>query len=134
MGAPSLSPEDVQALKDITATHVRTSLAADWKGWTSTCSDDVILLPPGDHRIDGKMAAAEWLEGFPRVLEFAGEPSLVRGSENMAFTTGIARAKLEMEGEVVDAAMKWLAIFERQDDGGWKMLVDMWNGNPMDDE
>ena len=133
MSTSSLSAEDIQALKDITAIHIESSLAADWRAWTSTCTDDVILLPPGDSRVDGREAAAEWLEGFPRVLEFDGEPSVVRGSGAMAFTTGVARARLEVEGEAVDAAMKWLAVFEQQEDGGWKMLVDMWNGEPLGD-
>ena len=131
MSTSVLSPEDIQALKEITATHIESSLAGDRKAWTSTCTDDVILLPPGDSRVDGKEAAAEWLEGFPKVLEFKGSPSVVRGTGNMAFTTGVAHTKLEMDGEAIDAAMKWLAVFERQDNGGWKMIVDMWNGDPL---
>ena len=131
MSASTLSPEDIQALKEITAVHVEASLARDWRAWVSTCTDDVILLPPGDSRVDGREAAEEWLEGFPKVLAFSSSPSVVRGTGNMAFTTGVAHAKLEMDGEPIDAAMKWLAVFDRQGDGGWKMVVDMWNGDPL---
>lgn len=48
----ALSATDIQALKDITATHVRAGLAADWEAWTATCADDVMLLPPGAARVD----------------------------------------------------------------------------------
>ncbi len=122
-----LTPEDVQALRDITATHIRTGLAGDWAGWTDTCSEDVILIPPGDSHIHGRATAQEWLESFPRFIEFAGEPSVVRGSGDMAFTTGVAHGKLEIDGEAVDTVFKWLAVLERQDDGEWKMLADAWN-------
>ena len=131
MSTSILSPADVQALKDITAVHIRTALARDWTAWTATCTDDVMLLPPGDARVDGREAAAQWFEGFPKLLEFEGEPSVVRGGGNMAFTTGVARAKLEMDGKVVDAGFKWLAIFERQEYGGWKMLANMYNDEPL---
>ncbi len=127
MGISTLSAEDVQALKDITAVHISAILAQDWTAWTATCTDDVILLPPGDARVDGRETAAQWLEGFPKALEFAGEPSIVRGSGNMAFTSGSARGQMEIDGEAVDAGFKWLAVFEKQEDGTWKMLADMWN-------
>ncbi len=86
-----------------------------------------MLLPPGDAQVDGREAAAQWFEGFPKFLEFAGEPSVVRGSGNIAFTTGSAEGKLEVDGEAVDARFKWLAVFEKQADNSWKMVADMWN-------
>ena len=131
MNPSTLSPEDVQALKDITATHLETGLRADWRGWVETCTDDVMLLPPGAHRVDGREAARVWLEDFPKLVAFEGEPSVIHGSGTMAFTSGVATAKFEIDGEVVDGAMKWLAICERQEDGGWKLLADMWNDSPL---
>ena len=131
MNPSTLSPEDVQALKGITATHLETGLRSDWQGWVATCTDDVILLPPGSGRLDGREAAKAWLDGFPKMLEFEGEPSVVQGCGTLAFTTGVATAKLEIDGEIVDQAMKWLVVFERQDDGGWKMLANMWNDEPL---
>jgi ketosteroid isomerase-like protein len=123
----SLSPADVQALRDITATHIRTGLEGNWAAWTDTCTDDVILIPPGDDHVQGRETARAWFGSFPRFVEFSGEPMVVRGSGDMAFTTGVAKAKLEVEGEIVDTSIKWLAVFERQDDGGWKMTADAWN-------
>ena len=131
MNPSTLSQEDVQALRDITATHLETHLRADWRGWLETCTDDVMLLPPGAHRVDGRENAEEWLKNFPKIVAFEGEPSIVQGSGTMAFTTGVAKAKFEVEGEIVDGALKWLAIFERQEDGDWKMLADMWNDEPL---
>jgi len=131
MNPSTLSSEDVQALKDITAIHLECCVGGDWQRWVETCTDDVMVLPPGTHRLDGREAAKAWLDGFPKVVAFEGEPSVVQGTGTMAFTTGVARAKLEIDGEIVDQAIKWLAIFERQDDGGWKMLADMWNDQPL---
>lgn len=122
-----ITPEDVQELKDITATHMRAGLASDWKAWTDTCSDDVILLPPGAGRIDGRRDATEWLEGFPNLREFEGAPSTVRGDGRMAFTTGRARALMDVDGQEVETWFQWLAVFEKQLDGSWKMVADMWN-------
>ena len=132
MNPSTLTPQDVQALKDITAIHFASGLRADWAAWAAPCDDDVMILPPGAHRVDGRAAAAEWLESFPKLLEFSGKPSIIHGHGNIAFTTGVAHAKMEIDGAVVDDAMKWLGIFERQEDGSWKMLADMWNAEPLE--
>jgi len=131
MSSSSLTAQDEQALRDITATHVRTGLAGDWAGWTATCTDDVVLVPPGDSHVIGREAAKEWLESFPRFLEFSAEPTVIRGSGDMAFTTGVAKAKLEVDGEPQDAAFKFLAVFQRQSNGEWKMAADGWNELPL---
>jgi ketosteroid isomerase-like protein len=131
MNPSTLSPEDVQALKEITAIHLETGLRADWRGWLETCTDDVMLLPPGAHRVNGREAALEWLGDFPKLVSFEGEPDFIRGSGTFAVSSGVAKAKFEIEGEIVDGAMKWLAVFEKQADGGWKMLADMWNDEPL---
>jgi len=73
-----------------------------------------------------------WLEDFPKMVAFEGEPSIIQGSGSLAFTTGVATAKFEIDGEIVDGAMKWLAICEKQANGEWKLLADMWNDEPLD--
>lgn len=123
----ALTATDIQALKDITATHLRSGLAADWGAWTATCADDVMLLPPGSARVDGRVAAKKWLEGFPRMTAFEGVPSAIRGSADMAFTTGTASAILVIDGKPTPGRFKWLAVFQKQADGKWRMLADMWN-------
>jgi ketosteroid isomerase-like protein len=131
MAESTLTPEDVQTLKDITQLHLTSGIPRAWDAWVATCTDDVMLLPPGEAKTVGKEAARNYLEGFPVTLEFSGEPALIKGSGDMAFTIGHARGKFEIDGEAVDIAMKWLAIYERQADGRWKMLADMWNGDPL---
>jgi ketosteroid isomerase-like protein len=127
MNTSALTPEDVQALREITQIHINSSLNQDWRAWTATCSDDVLLLPPGAARVDGREATAKWLEGFPKILEFSGEPSVVQGNGTMAFTSGSAPAKLEVNGEVTEARFKWLAVFEKDEGGTWKMIANMFN-------
>jgi ketosteroid isomerase-like protein len=131
MGVSTLSPQDEQALKDITKLHLKCCIAADWKTWMSTCSEDVILLPPdsmGTHGLDEGQAM---FETFPTTLEFEGEPSVIKGSGDMAFTSGYCKAKLVLDDTPTDVGMKWLALFERQADGGWKVIADMWNDAPL---
>jgi len=123
----ALTATDIQALKDITATHIRTGLAGDWKAWAATCVDDVILLPPGAGRVDGRVAAAKWLEGFPEMTSFEGVPSAIRGTGDVALTTGTASATFVVDGKPTPGRFKWLAVFQKQADGTWKMLADMWN-------
>ena len=132
MGVSALSPGDEQALRDITKLHLECCIAADWKKWMSTCSEDVILLPPDTRGTRGIEAGLEMLETFPPTLEFEGEPSVIKGSGDMAFTTGHCKAKLLLDGRPTDVGMKWLAIFERQDDGMWKVIADTWNDSPLD--
>lgn len=131
MDQGTLTDADVQALRDITALHMESGKAGDWAAWTSTCTDDLVLLPPDTPRVDGRERAARWFESFPKIVDFSGTPTNIRGDGHMAFTTGIAKATLEVDGEAADVAFKWLAIFERQGDGTWKMVADMWNDEPV---
>lgn len=123
----ALSATDIQALKDITATHVRAGLAADWEAWTATCADDVMLLPPGAARVDGRVAVQKWLEGFPSITAFEAVPSAVRGSADLAFTSGSGSMTVMVNGQPTPGRFKWLAVCQKQADGKWKMLADMWN-------
>jgi ketosteroid isomerase-like protein len=123
----TLSAADIQALRDIAATHIRAGLAADWEVWTATCADDVVLLPPGAAQVDGRVAAKKWLEGFPTITAFEGVPRVIRGSTDLAFTTGSGSMTLTLDGKPTPGRFKWLAVFHKQADGNWRMLADMWN-------
>ncbi|HUP51441.1 MAG TPA: DUF4440 domain-containing protein [Longimicrobiales bacterium] len=92
---------------------------------------NIVLVPDGAPHVHGRKAVEEWFATFPRFVEFSAEPTVIRGRGDMAFTTGVAKAKLEVDGEVRDAAFKWLAVFERQANGEWKMVADGFNNSPL---
>ena len=94
MGVSTLSPQDEQALKDITKTPSAMLHSRGLERWMSTCSDDVILLPPDLDGTHGLEAGLEMLETFPPTLEFEGEPSVIKGSGDMALHQRLLQGRL----------------------------------------
>ncbi len=130
MTAPSLTDQDVAALRAITQTHLKADLAGDWAGWAATCTEDAVLMPPDHAVVEGRAAIEAWLERFCRIQEWSATVEAVGGSGDFAFTRGgTAPMTVEVEGVPTSTSVKWLAVFRKQPDGIWKMVADMWNAN-----
>jgi len=61
----SLAEQDIRAIREITAIHEKHHLARDWDAWLSTCTEDVVFMPPDNPKIEGLGAARTGLSEFP---------------------------------------------------------------------
>ena len=128
--AMSLSPQDEAAVRAITQEHVRQVLAKDWAGWAATMAQDGVALPPDSAPLHGPKAAMEYLSTFPEVVAFTAEADRVGGAGNLAFSRGHGSMTLRIEGQLVNATIKFLAVIRKEPDGRWMMIEDMWNAGP----
>jgi len=95
-------------------------------------TDDVVLMPPHSQPVVGRQGVIDWfativsqtrtksVEIRQREVTLAGELAIERGS----FTWRVAPAP---GGSEVDDQGSFLAIWQRQPDGSWKVTRNIWN-------
>ena len=128
---------DVAAVKELIDEWVQLYNAEGFDRLVSTFyAEDAILIAPDIPVRKGKEAI---LLGYNRFYEsnkdhvdssFAEE---VRVSGNLAAAWGIdtGTSTPRRGGEPIKYSVNWLMAFERQTDGTWKCLYEMWNENPL---
>ena len=130
MTTMDLSEQDKAAIRAITHQHVTQVLARDWEGYAATVAPDGIILPPDSAPLHGPVAAADYLRGFPEVLEFTADADRIIGTGNLAMTQGQGSLTLRIDGQPVKGTIKFLAAVRKEPDGRWLMIADMWNAGP----
>lgn len=104
----------------------------DWTRYTEVYyAPDAIVMPPNEEVIRGREAMAEWLATFPPMSTFEATQVQVDGAGDIAYVYGtyfMAIAMTEGEEPVPDEG-KYLEIWRRQADGGWKIIMDIFNSD-----
>lgn len=126
---PSFTDADRDAIQATIEESVAIANSSqDWEAYVAVYyAPDAVVMPPNAGRLEGRAAMAEFLASFPpmNVMEF--EMLSMEGSGDMAYVVG--RYHLEMEGP--DGPMtddgKYIEIWKRQPDGGWKIAFDIFN-------
>lgn len=105
--------------------------ADDIDGLMALYTMDPAAMPPGMPEVDGPDAVqALWAaflessEGSDNVLQgfrFSGDLAVIWG------TYTVTEVPEEEEGEAMAVAGKWMGVLERQADGSWKALRNIWN-------
>ena len=133
--APEVNVEaDVAAIKASFNEFVQLYNAADFGKIMSNYAETSIQMPPNESVRKGKEAV---LLGYQKTRELndehcdssvvedvrvSGDLAVVRGTD-----TGTTTPK--SGGEPVKYNLKWLTVLERQTDGTWKWIYEMWNDN-----
>lgn len=95
-------------------------------------ADDAILMPTAEPVIKGKAAiTGEW-KHILAIPAFKNESQLegvvLAEAGDLAYTYGSYRSRLMGEdGKLVMEPGKWLTIWKKQPDGGWRIAVDTYN-------
>ena len=95
-------------------------------------TEDVVLMPPHSQPVVGRQAVIDWFAGVvsqartkavgvpQREVTLAGDLAIERGS----FTWKVAPAS---GGSDIEDHGNFLAIWQRQSDGAWKVTRNIWN-------
>jgi len=127
--APPLTDQDVAALNEMIAESVPLILAEDWDGWLATFAEDMILMPAGSPMVSGKEAARAYLAEFPHVTAFTSTAEHIDGRGDYAAIRGSYTMTVEVEGEEIEDAGKWVVTGRRGEDGTWLCVWDMWSSD-----
>jgi len=127
---------DVAAIKALLDEWVQLYNAGDFDRLVSVFyAENAILISPGMPLRKGKEAI---LLGYQKDNELNKEhvdsssAEEVRVSGDLAVSWGIdtGTSSPRSGGKPVKYKVNWMMVFERQSDGAWKCLYEMWNENP----
>jgi ketosteroid isomerase-like protein len=98
-------------------------------------ADDAVMLPPNFPMLDGKVAIREYIERANQIPGFkiSWEPLRVQVSESGDMAYMIERNVIELDGtdgEKIVRHGKVVTVWQKNDDGKWKNVVDVWNSAP----
>jgi ketosteroid isomerase-like protein len=95
-----------------------------------------VRMPPNESMIEGHAAITADFDALPPVTGFTLTPQVVAGEGDLAYARGAFTLDVAPpDAEPVHTVGKWLAIYERQPDGSWLCVSDIWNSDlPLPEE
>jgi uncharacterized protein (TIGR02246 family) len=130
--APS-TEADVEAIKAAIEEWEVAWNSQDMEKLLSLYADDAVRMPPNEVEEVGKNAIrASFQQSFDEMTaEGGGEAVDVRVAGDLAYARGpwVATSTPKTGGEPIQDNSKWVEVLQRQADGSWKIICEMWNSN-----
>lgn len=124
----ALSEQDMATLRGLVADYAANATANDWATLVTYYADDAVRMPPNEPMFQGKDAILAWSEALPPGTGLTLTTQLIDGQGNLAYARGSYVLDLAPpDAEPVSVVGKWHAIYERQADGSWLCVSDIWN-------
>lgn len=124
-----LSEQDIAAVMEATEQYGGAIVAGDFDKIRSLMDSDVVLMPPGELKAQGVDAAMQSMEGIPG-MEGNINPEQLEGSGNLAYVHGSYNITVIVNDTTrIPDNGKYVEVWKKQDDGSWKVVVDIWNSN-----
>jgi len=126
---------DVAAIKALIAEWVRLYNAEDFQNVMSVfyAKNAVLMSPNAPARRTKDAILLSYQKDAEMNIEHvdASVAEDVRVCGDLAFASGMDTGTTtpRSSGNPVPFSVKWLMVFERQSDGAWKCLYEMWNDN-----
>lgn len=131
-----LSTQDLDAIRAVQDTYVKTALSGDWDKWGETMTTDVTLMPEDQSPLEGRDAAVAWGRQLPKVTSFTAPPTEIFGHGDIAHSIGrYAWEGMTPNGTRVSGQGTFLNILRKDADGAWRYSRAIWNsaGTPAPD-
>jgi uncharacterized protein (TIGR02246 family) len=124
--APSFTDEDRAAIAAAEAAMATAANAKDWAAWTTHYAADAVLMPANGPEVVGAEAIQAYFTGFPPMSGLTLTQTRVEGTGDWAWVHGAYG--MVIEGAGPDSG-KYLEVWQRQADGNWKIVRDMFSSN-----
>jgi ketosteroid isomerase-like protein len=124
---PTFTADDEAAIRGMLDKYVEHALAMDWES-TDYYTADAVRMPPNAPMIQGVAAIEEAWDAIPPRTGFTITPQVIAGDGDLAYARGAYTIDMAPpDGDPVSNVGKWHAIYERQADGSWLCVSDIWN-------
>jgi len=133
--APQVDIEaDKAAIEKLYPAWVETVNSRDLEAWASFLAPDARFQPPNQSALKTHEEIVNLYKVFfedPRfVLDCHQDQVVVAGSGDIAWSRGTCDGTFTgPDGEAASIKTKWLKVWQKQPDGEWKNLVNMWNSD-----
>jgi ketosteroid isomerase-like protein len=107
--------------------------ANDPEGLGRIVADDVVLMPPHDQPVTGRRGVVDWFGGVVKqartVAVSVPQREVIAAGSDWAFERGSFTWSVvpSTGGSQVDDRGNFLAVWQRQPDGSWKLTRNIWN-------
>lgn len=100
----------------------------DWAAVTMLYTERAIRMLPKGPTIHGREAILQEFESRPsRMIEYDQGIEEIEGLDDLALVRGVFSYVVEVKGDTLRGSGKYLAVYQRQADGGWLIDKDIFN-------
>ena len=127
---PSSNEDDVADITRTTHEWVAAFEANDAARGASFVTDDAMLVPPNEAVVTGAEAIEAWSQRMfdgMTVEEATTTVGAVRVAGDWAVSHGEWQMTMSVGGVTVNDTTRYMLVWERQTDGSWKVVHDIWN-------
>ena len=123
---------EIAALRETAEAYHAAASAKDAQAVVTFYADDAMMVPPNADRVEGIEAVRNYRFGFietPGVeLSFETIRVEVSSGGDMGWTLAIGDVSFtRADGEPGSDRVRDFHLWKKQNDGSWKIVVDMWN-------
>ena len=138
-GCTSQTPQGLEtektALRAAADAYHQAASTKDVQSVVSHYADDAMMVPPNAARVEGIEGVRNYRFGFietPGVeLRFELTRVEVSSGGDMGWTLALADVTFDRpDGQPGSDSVRDFHVWKKQDDGSWKVVVDMWNSGP----
>jgi len=127
---------ELSALRNVAESYQQAASAKDAAAVVTFYADEAIMVPPNAQRVEGIENVRNYRFGFietPGVeLSFEIVRAEVSQSGDMGWTIALAHITIARpEGPPGRDLVRDFHVWKKQQDGSWKIVVDMWNSEPL---
>ena len=129
-GASDTRAADEATLRKLDDDWSKAAASKDVEKTASFYTDDALVLPPNSPVLKGKAAIREMWKAMFAVPGFGGgwHATTAEVSGDLGYTTGPYEiTETDANGKPMTDKGKYLVVWKRQADGGWKCVADMFN-------
>jgi uncharacterized protein (TIGR02246 family) len=128
--APDTSADE-QAIQQVREQEANALSAGDVNALSNVYAPDIHMMPPNEPAVTGMDALRPWVQAMfdqftasarytSAELHVAGDYAIERYTADLSFTP-------KAGGEPMAETIKGIHIYQRQADGSWKIVQDVWN-------
>jgi len=123
---------DRAALRDAVESYHDAASNKDAQSVVSMYDDEAIMIPPNADRVEGIEGVRNYRFGFIETagveLQFETMRMKIAAGGDMAWTLAVGEVSFQQpDGEAGSDRVRDFHVWRKQDDGSWKVLVDIWN-------
>lgn len=132
--AEDTSAADIQAINQIRERESRAFSAGDRDALNEIFAEDAVVIPPGQPTVEGVEARNAWLDDL--YSQVSVEASYTDSEVTLAGDHAFERLDFVLRmtpvggGDLVEEVGRGLHVYERQPDGSWRIMLDIWNVGP----
>lgn len=106
--------------------------ANDARALGQCITDDAVLMPPNEPVVTGRAEVVEWFDGVVRQARTTGidvpeREVIVAGDYGIERGSFVWQLSPALGGPPFEARGNFLAIYQRQEDGEWRVIRNIWN-------